>query len=152
MIDFARAADVVQRGVAGGAFPAAVVEVGSSDARVWHQAFGTLDYDAESPATQTNTIFDLASLTKVIATTPMILQLADEGRLDLDRPLTDAIPDLRQYDPLNAAERRITFRDCLAHRTFLPAVEPIYTYGDDPERLSLALLTAARMSVECQSD
>jgi CubicO group peptidase (beta-lactamase class C family) len=70
----------------------------------------------------------------------MILRLADEGRLDLDAPLTTAIPDLRQYDVANAPERRLTFRDCLAHRTFLPAVEPIYTYGDDPERLRAFVL------------
>jgi CubicO group peptidase (beta-lactamase class C family) len=84
--------------------------------------------------------FDLASVSKVIATTTMILRLADQGRLDLDRPLTDAIPDLRQYDIANAAERRLTFRDCLAHRSFLPAVEPIYTYGDDPARLRAFVL------------
>ena len=84
--------------------------------------------------------FDLASLSKVIATTTMILRLADEARLDLDRPLTDAIPDLRQYDVAGAAERTLTFRDCLAHRTHLPAVEPIYTYGDDPERLRAFVL------------
>lgn len=84
--------------------------------------------------------FDLASLTKVIATTTMILRLADEGRLDLDRPITDAIPDLRQYDVAGAAERRLTFRDCLAHRTHLPAVEPIYTYVDDPARLRAFVL------------
>jgi len=87
--------------------------------------------------------FDLASLTKVIATTPMILTLAEQGRIDLDRPLTDAIPDLRQYDVANAPERRLTFRDCLAHRTFLPAVEPIYTYGDDPARLRAFVLQRA---------
>lgn len=84
--------------------------------------------------------FDLASLSKVIATTTMILTLAEEGRLDLDRPLTDAIPDLRQYNIANAAERRLTFRDCLMHRSFLPAVEPIYTYGDDPARLRAFVL------------
>lgn len=84
--------------------------------------------------------FDLASVSKVIATTSFILRLADEGRLDLDRPLTDAIPDLRQYDVANARERRLTFRDCLVHRTFLPAVEPIYTYGDDPARLRAFVL------------
>ncbi|OYU14291.1 MAG: esterase [Alphaproteobacteria bacterium PA4] len=84
--------------------------------------------------------FDLASVSKVIATTTIILQLAEQGRLDLDRPLTDAIPDLRQYDVANAAERRLTFRDCLAHRTFLPAVAPIYTYGDDPARLRAFVL------------
>ena len=71
--------------------------------------------------------FDLASVSKVIATTSFVLRLADEGVLDLDRPLTDAIPDLRQYDVANARERRLTFRDCLVHRTFLPAVEPVYT-------------------------
>ena len=84
--------------------------------------------------------FDLASLSKVIATTTIILRLAEQGRLDLDRPLTDAIPDLRQYDVANAAERRLTFRDCLMHRTFLPAVEPLYTYGDDPARLRAFVL------------
>ena len=84
--------------------------------------------------------FDLASLTKVIATTTIILKLADQGRLDLDRPLADAIPDLRQYDVESAAERRLTFRACLTHRTHLPAVEPIYTYGDDPARLRAFVL------------
>lgn len=84
--------------------------------------------------------FDLASVSKVIATTSFVLRLADEGRIDLDRPLTDAIPDLRQYDVAHAAERRLTFRDCLVHRTFLPAVEPIYTYGDDPDRLRAFIL------------
>jgi len=84
--------------------------------------------------------FDLASLTKVIATTTIIVTLAEQGHIDLDRPLTDAIPDLRQYDVANARERKLTFRDCLAHRTFLPAVEPIYTYGDDPDRLRAFVL------------
>jgi len=84
--------------------------------------------------------FDLASVSKVIATTTMILQLAEQGKLDLDRPLTDAIPDLRQYDVAHAAERKLTFRDCLAHRSFFPAVEPIYTYGDDPARLRAFVL------------
>ena len=84
--------------------------------------------------------FDLASVSKMVGTTTMILKLADQGKLDLDRPLTDAIPDLRQYDLEGAAERKLTFRDCLAHRTFLPAVEPIYTYGDDPARLRAFVL------------
>lgn len=94
---------------------------------------------ALTPLTR-NHWFDLASVSKVVATTTIILQLAEQGRLDLDRPLTDAIPDLRQYDVANAAERRLTFRDCLAHRTFLPAVAPIYTYGDDPVRLRAFVL------------
>jgi CubicO group peptidase (beta-lactamase class C family) len=87
--------------------------------------------------------FDLASVSKVIFTTSVILRLADAGKLDLDRPITDAIPDLRQYDVANAPERRLTFRDLACHRTHLPAVEPIYTYGDDPQRLRAFVLQRA---------
>jgi CubicO group peptidase (beta-lactamase class C family) len=85
------------------------------------------------------TWFDLASLTKVIFTTMRILELAQQGRLDLDAPLTTIIPDLRQYD-LNAAERKLTFRQCLGHQTHLPDVEPIYTYGADPATLRAFVL------------
>ncbi|ANY20958.1 putative periplasmic esterase [Tsuneonella dongtanensis] len=84
--------------------------------------------------------FDLASLSKVIATTTMILELAEQGRLDLDAFITSAIPDLRQYDEVGAAERRLTFRDLLAHRTHLPAVFPTYTYGKDPATLRAFIL------------
>ena len=86
-----------------------------------------------------DTWFDLASLTKVLFTTPRILQLADEGRIDLDAPLTTVLPDLRQYDP-GAWERQVTFRQCLGHQTPFPAVEPIYTYGRDPALLRAFIL------------
>lgn len=86
-----------------------------------------------------DTWFDLASLTKVIFTTPRILALADTGVIDLDAPLTALLPDLRQYD-LNAWERRVTFRHCLGHQTPFPAVEPIYTYGRDPQLLRTFVL------------
>ncbi|MCG7393502.1 beta-lactamase family protein [Microvirga sp. ACRRW] len=85
------------------------------------------------------TWFDLASLTKVIFTTTAILKLVEEGRIALDDPLVKVIPDLRQYD-MNAAERRLTFRQCLAHQTHLPAVEPLYTYGQDPDTLRAFIL------------
>jgi CubicO group peptidase (beta-lactamase class C family) len=88
---------------------------------------------------QRGTCFDLASLTKVIFTTTAILRLVAEGTIALDGPLTVAIPDLRQYD-LNAAERRLTFGQCLAHQTHLPAVEPLYTYGQDPATLRAFIL------------
>ncbi|GMM93853.1 serine hydrolase domain-containing protein [Qipengyuania sp. MTN3-11] len=87
--------------------------------------------------------FDLASVSKVIATTTIVLILAEQGRLDLDAPLASVIPDLRQYDIEHAPERRITFRQCLAHQTFLPAVFPIYTYGDDPLRARAFVLQRA---------
>jgi CubicO group peptidase (beta-lactamase class C family) len=85
------------------------------------------------------TWFDLASLTKVIFTTTAILRLVEAGRIALDDALIRAIPDLRQYDA-SAAERRLTFRQCLSHQTHLPAVEPLYTYGQDPQTLRAFVL------------
>jgi CubicO group peptidase (beta-lactamase class C family) len=85
------------------------------------------------------TWFDLASLTKVLLTTPTILRLVAQGRIVLDDPLITALPDLRQYH-MDAAERALTFRQCLSHQTHLPAVEPLYTYGQDPATLRAFIL------------
>ncbi|GHA34726.1 esterase [Devosia pacifica] len=86
-----------------------------------------------------DTWFDLASLTKVIFTSVRILELAAQGTIDLDAPLISVLPDLRQYNP-DAWERKITFRQCLGHQTPFPAVEPIYTYGRDPDLLRTFIL------------
>lgn len=83
---------------------------------------------------QQDTWFDLASLTKVLFTTPRILALHQAGRIDLDAPLTSVIPDLHQQLP-DAWERRVTFRQCLGHQTAFPAVSPLYTYGLEPQLL-----------------
>ena len=140
MIDaaFAPALAAVEAGL----IPGATLGVVTADGRRWVAVAGQAALvPTPAPLTRAHW-FDLASLTKPIATATMILRLAEQGRLDLDRPLIDAIPDLRQYD-LAAPERALTFRDCLAHRTHLPAVEPIYTYGDDPARLRAFVLQRA---------
>ncbi len=136
---FAPAAAAVARGDVPGATLGIVTAEG--ERAVFVAGHAALE-PAPEPLTRAHW-FDLASVSKLIATTRMVLTLAERGLLDLDRPLTDAIPDLRQYDVAGAAERQLTFRDCLAHRTFLPAVEPIYTYGDDPARLRAFVLQRA---------
>lgn len=133
---FAPALEAVERG----RIPGAALGMVSADGQSAVRLAGMAALVPDREALTRDHWFDLASLSKVIATTTIILKLADQGRLDLDRPLTDAIPDLRQYDVAGAAERRLTFRDCLMHQSFLPAVEPIYTYGDDPERLRAFVL------------
>ena len=140
MIDIDRAFAPAAAYVADGRIPGAALGIvtASGDRAVRVAGHATLVPEPE--ALTEDHWFDLASVSKVVATTTMILKLADAGKLDLDSPLTDAIPDLRQYDVAGAPERRLTFRDCLAHRTFLPAVEPIYTYGDDPNRLRAFVL------------
>ncbi len=126
--------------VAAGRIPGATLGLVTADGTRHVRVAGLAQTVPHEEALTRDHWFDLASVSKVIATTTFVLRLAEEGRLDLDRPLTDAIPDLRQYDVAHAAERRLTFRDCLVHRTFLPAVEPIYTYGDDPDRLRAFVL------------
>lgn len=133
---FAPAADYVAQG----RIPGAVLGVVTADGAQAVRVTGLAQKVPEPETLTREHWFDLASVSKVIAATTFVLRLADEGRIDLDRPLTDAIPDLRQYDVAHAAERRLTFRDCLVHRTFLPAVEPVYTYGDDPARLRAFVL------------
>jgi len=141
MIDdaFRPALEAIEAGRIPGATLGIITADGTSAVRV----AGAAAIEPEREALTRDHWFDLASVSKVIATTTMILLLAEQGRLALDRPLTDAIPDLRQYDVANAAERKLTFRDCLTHRSFFPAVEPIYTYGDDPARLRAFVLQRA---------
>jgi CubicO group peptidase (beta-lactamase class C family) len=103
----------------------------------------------EPVAMRAQTVFDLASLTKPVFTAVQILRLVEAGRIGLDDPLSSAIPDLRQYDVANAWERKLTFRQCLAHQTPLPAVWPIYTYGDDPARLRAFVLQRAWEAGPC---
>jgi CubicO group peptidase (beta-lactamase class C family) len=122
-----------------GAIPGAVLGVVTRDGDRAARAFGAVQTQPHAVPMRRETWFDLASLTKVLFTTPAILSLAADGRIGLDDTLAAAIPDLRQYD-LAAPERRLTFRQCLAHQTHLPAVEPLYTYGQDPATLRAFVL------------
>ena len=134
----AAAADPVAEAVRG-AIPGAVLGVATRAGGRAACAAGSAQIEPHGIPVRRETWFDLASLTKVLFTTPAILHLAAQGRIELDDTLAAAIPDLRQYD-LAAPERRLTFRQCLAHQTHLPAVEPLYTYGQDPATLRAFVL------------
>jgi CubicO group peptidase (beta-lactamase class C family) len=121
LTDFTRAAGVVQRGVDERAYPAAVVEVGTRDEVLWQQAFGRLDYDADSALAQNSTIFDLASLTKVIATTNLVMALVERGTLALQHPIRKWIPEWRGND-----REDVTVRSILTHSSGLTAWLPFY--------------------------
>ena len=121
MTGFGSAAAVVQRGIDDGAFPAAVLEVGTHRGVLAQQAFGRLDRDPESPLTQKDTIFDLASLTKVIATTTLMMRLVDRGRVRLEQPIREWIPEWRGKD-----REHVRLRSLLAHSSGLTAWLPFY--------------------------
>lgn len=107
---------VLEVAVADRAFPAAVIEVGRSSGALWSRAFGTLTYDRYAPAASVETVFDLASLTKVIATASIAMRLVAKGRLALDQSVRAALP--RWSSP---GRESITVRHLLDHSSGLPA-------------------------------
>jgi len=112
---------VIQQAVAAGAFPSAVVEVGTSRDRLWREAFGRLTFEPDArPATE-QTIFDLASLTKVIATTSLVAQQVERGGLALDDSIGRYIAGWRGRD-----RDTVTIRDLLAHCSGLTGYLPLF--------------------------
>ncbi len=116
MTSFDPAAQVIEDGIAARVFPAATVEVGSSDGALWQQPFGRLTFDATAAETTLETPFDLASLTKVLATTTVVMQLMAERRLALEEPVSRFFAEWRGAD-----REGVTVRDLLEHASGLPA-------------------------------
>lgn len=108
--------------VAEGVAPGFAVAVGRHGRLVHVAGYGRLDPAEDAPPVDPgSTIYDLASLTKVVATTTAAMILEEEGRLDLDRPVREYLPELT--DPAKAA---ITPRMLLLHRAGLEAFAPLY--------------------------
>lgn len=118
---FSTAQRILDDAVAEHAFPAAVIEVGSTTQPLWTHATGRLSFAATSPAAAEDTVFDLASLTKVLATTPLVMQWVERGLLGLDDLVTTHLPAWRSDD-----RRHVTIRDLLSHCSGLPAHEPYF--------------------------
>lgn len=112
---------VIEEALAERAFPGAVVAVGRRGRLVHLEAYGRMTYDPGAPAVRVDTIFDLASLTKVMATTTAAMLLVDEGRIGLDLPVAE-------YLPCFAGEgwEHVTVRHLLAHHAGLEAWAPLH--------------------------
>ena len=114
-------ARIIERAIADRAFPAAVVETGTRERVRWRQAFGTLTYEADAPPAREDTIFDLASLTKVIATASIAMRAVNEGRITLDQRVAARLPDWRGSD-----REHVTILDLLEHASGLTAYLPFF--------------------------
>ncbi len=134
-----RAFEPVAGAVAEGRIPGAALGVISRDgARAVEWTGHATLMPAPEPLTR-DTWFDIASLTKVLLTTPEVLRLVEHGDADLDDPLAKHLPDLAA-DQADAPVRSLTLRQCLTHQTFLPAVAPIWQWGEGPEGLKAMVL------------
>ncbi|WP_423066233.1 serine hydrolase domain-containing protein [Devosia sp. CN2-171] len=134
-----RAFKPLEQSIATGRIPGGILGVVEANGDRATRVIGDAQRVPHARPMTEGTWFDLASLTKVIFTTPRIIALAEAGKIDLDAPLISVIPDFRQYNPDNW-ERKITFRQCLGHQTPFPGVFPIYTYGTDPNLLRAFVL------------
>ena len=128
---------VVRRGISEGGFPGAAVVVGRRGAAVYSQGFGRLSWGADAPSVSPDrTVYDLASLTKVIGTTTAIMLLYDAGKLTLDDKVHTFFPEFTGGD-----KDVVTIRDLLTHRGGLPA-------GRDLWRLAWSPADAQRLVLE----
>ena len=118
---FERVRELLVAAVEAHAFPAACLEVGRRDGSRWSTAAGALTYHPYAPLATLDTIFDLASLTKVIATATLAMRGVDAGRISLDDPLARWLRDWRGLD-----REDVTLRHLLTHSSGLSAYLPLY--------------------------
>jgi len=109
------------------AFPGGVLLVGRRGAVAYTVAVGVYGDDDPRPVDE-NTIYDLASLTKVIGLTTATMFLVADGALDIERPVVTYLPEFGGGD-----RRRVTVRHLLTHTSGLPAWVPLYLETNDAE-------------------
>ena len=119
---------VVRRGVDAGGYPGAAVVIGRRGAAVYQKGFGHIGWTSTAPEVDAeNTIYDLASLTKVVGTTTAAMILYDEGRLDLDAPVSRYLPTFT-----GGSKDLVTVRHLLLHRSGLPAGRELWRMTSSP--------------------
>ena len=113
---FEQSTNVLTSALEAGLFSAVSAEVGSARGPTWTYASGRLSFEPGATVVAAHTIFDLASLTKVLATATLGVKLAAAGRLDLEAPISSLIM------PWNKPDRAaVTVRDLFEHSSGLPA-------------------------------
>ena len=136
---FAAAFDLLRTAIDQRAFPAASVAATYRGSLVCLKAFGRSTYQPDSPEVTADTVFDLASLTKVIATTAMAMILYERGLLDLDMPIISVASEFRDNDP---RREEVTLRMLFAHSSGLPAYEKLFLRAKTKEELIAAAFAA----------
>ncbi len=90
------------------------------------ESVGSFTYEPDASPVLPKTIFDIASVSKVLATTAMAMLLWERGLLELDAPVAERLPEFVQGEPFDSPKRAITARMLLAHSSGLPAYERLF--------------------------
>ncbi|MEE9161613.1 MAG: serine hydrolase domain-containing protein, partial [Candidatus Neomarinimicrobiota bacterium] len=125
---FAPAVVVIERAIQDSVFPGAVLLVGQSSGEPYTRAFGSHDYSAQAVPTESDHLFDLASLTKVMATTLAIMNLYEDGAIQLDAPVARYLPAFAQ-----SGKGQVTVRNLLVHNSGFPPGKPFYLFTETEE-------------------
>jgi serine-type D-Ala-D-Ala carboxypeptidase len=133
---FQRAFNILRSGIDQHAFPGACIAVAHQKKLIAHKGLGHFTYDETSPAVTAETIYDLASVTKVLATTTACMILYDRGLLKLDQPLVELLPGFAESGAgQKDARRQVTLRILLAHSSGLPAYIKLFQTARNKEAL-----------------
>lgn len=122
------------------AFPGCAFGVLAGGEVVLSDALGRFTDEVDSPAVQPNTVFDVASITKVVSTTAIAMLLYQSGVLDLDTPLGDLLPGFIVGRDNTEHARRVTIRHLLAHSSGLPGYVEFFRTVNTPAALYRACL------------
>lgn len=125
---FAAIDEAAEAAIAAGKLPGCVVVVGRRDEVLFRRAYGAKALLPERQAMTVDTVFDVASLTKAVATTSSLMRLVERGTVDLDKPASTWIPAIARLP-------RFTVRHLLLHTSGLPATTTLSEYGPDRQRL-----------------
>jgi serine-type D-Ala-D-Ala carboxypeptidase len=141
---FAVALKVLQDAVGARAFPACSVAVTHRGRLVLLKALGCFTYEAGAEAATTTSIFDLASLTKVVSTTTMAMILYERGLLDLEMPVAAVVPEFAANDP---SRDDVSVHMLLAHSSGLPAYEKLFLRARTRDEVLAAAFTTPLVAV-----
>ena len=111
---------IVDEGIKNQAFPGCQIVIAKDGVVVYNQSFGSFDYANTHPV-QNSDVYDLASMTKSLATVPAIMKLTDMKKIALSDKISRFVPKLKNTD-----KQDLTIRNALFHETGLPAFLPFY--------------------------
>ncbi|MFZ1939290.1 MAG: serine hydrolase domain-containing protein [Terracidiphilus sp.] len=137
---FRAAYQVLDQAIATRAFPGCAFGVLAGDSVVLQDARGRFTYEDNAAAVAAETVFDVASLTKVAATTAAAMLLYQRGKIDLETPVGEFLPGFVVGRGREDLARRVTLRNLLAHNSGLPGYVEFFRTATTPASLFRACL------------
>lgn len=135
---------IVNDGIAKGAYPGCQVLAMKDGKLLYRKAYGHLTYEPNSPEVTMNTVYDIASVTKMVSTTLAMMKLVETGKVQLDDPLSKYLPYLKHTD-----KARITIRQTMSHMARLKAFDAYWKTAkdaDDPRENILQQVVASPLN------